>query len=119
MPPKSSDSQVDTMEGEMEEMKFELQQLPRLERTMKHLAQNFVKLLQTLEDTQKSVESLTIAQTKKKTVEEKPGHGQKLRHPWVNRGTLWISTLREFEMDNESNPSIWKGTTSLVSRGER
>ena len=51
MPPKTSDNSMDSMEKELEEMKAELQRLPGLERLVEHMAQNFLKLLQTLEDT--------------------------------------------------------------------
>ena len=55
MPPKSSDSHVDAMERDLEEMKLELQRIPSLERMLEHLFQNFVKLLHTIEEIQKSV----------------------------------------------------------------
>ena len=70
MPPKSSDSRMEAMERDPEELKLELQRLPSLERAMEHMSQNFMKLLQTLEETQKLVHNLTNAQTKEKTVFE-------------------------------------------------
>ena len=64
MPHKNNDNRVDFMERELEEMKMELQRLPELEITMEHLAQNFVKILQKVEETQKLVQTQTNAQTK-------------------------------------------------------
>ena len=61
MSPKSSDSRVEAMEKDLEELKMELQRLPGLERAMEHMSENFVKLLQTMEETQKSVHNLTKA----------------------------------------------------------
>ena len=55
MAPKTSGGRVESMENELEEMKLQLQRLPGLERMVEHMAQNFVKMMQTLEDTQKSV----------------------------------------------------------------
>ena len=52
MPPKSSDNRVDSMEQEMEDIQTGLQRLLWLERSVEHMAQNFVKLMQILKETQ-------------------------------------------------------------------
>ena len=70
MPPKSCDSRVDAMERDLEEMKLELQRIPSLERMLEHLSQNFVKLLQTMEEIQKSVQTIMIAKSKERTAIE-------------------------------------------------
>ena len=53
MPPKNSDTHVESMEREIEEIKLELQHLPSLKRSIENMAQNFMKLLQSMEETQK------------------------------------------------------------------
>ena len=72
MAPKTSGGRVESMENELEEMKLQLQRLPGLERMVEHMAQNFVKMMQTLEDTQKSVQSLASAQAKSKMTAGEP-----------------------------------------------
>ena len=68
MPPKSSDTRLESVEREIEEIRTELQRIPGLERSMEHMAQNVVKLMQTMEETQKAVQSLKTSQAKQKTV---------------------------------------------------
>ena len=68
MPPKHSDNRVESVERELEEIRSKLQRLPGLERSMEHMAQNVVKLMQSLEETQRAVQSLKTSQAKEKTV---------------------------------------------------
>ena len=89
MPPKSSDNRVDSMEREMKNIRNKLQRLPGLEMSMEHMAQNFVKLMQTLEETQRTIQSLKSSQDKEKAVLEE---GEPSSLP---EGTLLVGNTRK------------------------
>ena len=61
MGPKPTDTRVDVMEKELEEVKTNLQRLPVLEKTMEQLSQGLSQMFQSMEETQRAIASLTAA----------------------------------------------------------
>ena len=61
MAPKATDTRVQGMEKELEEVKSRLQRLPAIERNVEQLMQGLAQLFQAMEDTQCSVAAMAVA----------------------------------------------------------
>ena len=62
MAQKRNEGRVDCLEKEVGEIRKEMQRLPRMEKTVMDLAQNVMRVLQALEETQKAVAALSSGQ---------------------------------------------------------
>ena len=60
MAQKRNEGRVDCLEKEVGEIREEMQRLPRMEKTVMDLAQNVMRVLQSLEETQKAVAELSL-----------------------------------------------------------
>ena len=60
MAQKRNESRVDCLEKEVGEIRKEMQRLPGMEKTVMDLTQNVMRVLQSLEETQKAVAALSL-----------------------------------------------------------
>ena len=82
MAQKKMDTRMDLLEQEMEMVKEQLQKLPRMERSLEQMAQNMVRSLRSVEETQKMVATLMASKDSVvKMIEGEEVRGQVTEEP--------------------------------------
>ena len=108
MAQKRNEGRVDCLEKEVGEIREEMQRLPGMEKTVMDLAQNVMRVLQSLKETQKAVAALsserdtTTAAQREDRARWIPGVGEPSGGGWyrMRRG--------EAEMENGAAADKWR-----------
>ena len=107
MAQKMNEGRVDCLEKEVGEIREEMQRLPGMEKTVMDLAHNIMRVLQSLEETQKAVAALSLGRNTTTTAQREdragwiPGVGEPSGGGWcrMRRGKA--------EMENGAAADGW------------